>query len=41
VDADADSVAEAQQNALAYPLLSAGSFQFVHGRIQDFARMEF
>lgn len=40
VDADADSVAEAQQNALAYPLLSAGSFQFVHGRIQDFARMD-
>ncbi|MBQ6070353.1 MAG: methyltransferase [Bacteroidales bacterium] len=40
VDADAGSVAEAQHNANLYPLLPAGSFQFVHGRIQDFARMD-
>ncbi len=40
VDADADSVAEAQQNAVTYPLLPADSFRFVHGRIQDFAQMD-
>lgn len=40
VDADAESVAEAQQNATHYPLLPADSFHFIHGRIQDFARME-
>ena len=33
-------VAEAQHNANLYPLLPADSFHFVHGRIQDFVRMD-
>lgn len=37
IDPDADSIAEAQANAVTYPLLPADHFHFVKGRIQDFS----
>ena len=40
VDADADSILEARQNAKTYRLLPCENFHFIHSRIQDFALLD-